>query len=293
MASRGSGDEVMIAPEIVLLGGPDSGKTHYAGQLYGRLQRRPGRLKLRAGEATPGDLTALEEVLACLESGRAAQHTPVSTWTEVRLPLTDDRGHAMDLSWPDYGGESVRAVLTDRVIPTPWRARITAAQGWIVLIRLKSEVVYPDKLEQLLQQADAKPASNIARATTWDANARWVELLQMLLHVAEVDTVQRVRRPRLAVLLSCYDELDAGSQDPGEVLRQRLPLVSAFLASTWSAGQMTVWGLSALGRPLVKDTSDADFTQDGPEHQGWIMPPGGGLSDPDLSRPLAWLLGSA
>jgi hypothetical protein len=293
MASRGSEDEVMIAPEIVLLGGPDSGKTHYAGQLYGRLQRRPGRLRLRAGEATPADLTALEEVLACLESGRAAQHTPVSTWSEVRLPLTDNRGRAMDLSWPDYGGESLRAVLTDRVIPTPWRARITVAQGWIVLIRLKSEVVYLDKLEQLLQQADAKPASNTARATAWDANARWVELLQLLLHVAGVDTVRPVRRPRLAVLLSCYDELDAGSQDPGEVLRQRLPLVSAFLASTWSAGQMTVWGLSALGRPLAKDTSDADFTQDGPEHQGWIMPPGGGASDPDLSRPLAWLLGSA
>jgi len=282
----------MTAPEIVLLGGPDSGKTHYAGQLYGRLQRRPGQLRLRPGEATPGDLTALQEVLGCLEGGRAAQHTPVSTWTEVRLPLIDGRERAMDLSWPDYGGEALRAVFTGRVVPTPWLERITAAQGWIVLIRLKSEIVYPDKLEQLLQQANAKLASNAARATAWDANARWVELLQLLLHVAGVDTVRRVRQPRLAVVLSCYDELDAGAQDPAEVLRQRLPLVSAFLASTWRADQMAVWGLSALGRPLAKDASDAEFMQDGPEYQGWIMPPRGGASDPDLSRPLAWLLGS-
>jgi hypothetical protein len=206
--------------------------------------------------------------------------------------LIDDRERAMDLSWPDYGGEALRGVLTGRVVPAPWRARITAAQGWIVLIRLKSEIVYPDGLKELLQQADAKLASNTERVTAWDANARWVELLQLLLHVAGVDTIRRVRRPRLAIVLSCYDELDAGAQDPGEVLRQQLPLVATFLASTWSADQMSIWGLSALGQPLAKDASDAGFMQDGPEHQGWIMPPGGGVCDPDLTRPLAWLLGS-
>ena len=282
----------MTAHEIVLLGGPDSGKTHYAGQLYGRLQRRPGRLRLRPGEATPTDLTALQEVLSCLENGRAAQHTPVSTWTEVQLPLIDNRGRLMDLSWPDYGGEALRDVLADRVVPPSWQARLTAAHGWVMLIRINSEVVFPATLERIPQKADAKPSLNNVRATTWDSNARWVELLQMLLHVARIDTVQRVRRPRLAVLLSCYDELDAGSQDPGEVLRQRLPLVSAFLASTWSAGQMTIWGLSSLGRALVKDASDTDFMQDGPEYQGWIVPPGGGVSNPDLSLPLTWLLGT-
>ncbi|MFV8750202.1 hypothetical protein ACNOYE_06600 [Nannocystaceae bacterium ST9] len=31
----------------MLLGGHDSGKTHYAAQLYGRLRRRPGELRLR------------------------------------------------------------------------------------------------------------------------------------------------------------------------------------------------------------------------------------------------------
>lgn len=281
----------MTARDILVIGGPNSGKTHYAGQLYGRLQRRPARLRLMPGEATPADLTALQEVLDCLEAGRAAQHTPTNTWTEVRLPLIDDRHRRMNLTWPDYGGEALHNVWAERLVPQAWQAKLGAAHGWVLMIRLGSEVVFPTTLEPLLQQATPSPSANPARMTAWDANARWVELLQILLHVARIDTVRRIRQPRMAVLLSCYDELDAGERPPGETLRARLPLVAAFLASLWRADQLTVWGVSSLGRPLVNDKPDTDFMEDGPEHQGWIVPPTGGARDPDLSLPLTWLLG--
>lgn len=49
----------MPTPELMLLGGPNSGKTHYAGQLYGRLRRNPGLLRLRKDQGTPSDISAL------------------------------------------------------------------------------------------------------------------------------------------------------------------------------------------------------------------------------------------
>ena len=73
----------MSAPKVLILGGPAAGKTHYAGQLLGRLRHdRQGTLRLQQGGAD--DLGKFEEVLGCLEEGRAAGHTPGETWTGMK-----------------------------------------------------------------------------------------------------------------------------------------------------------------------------------------------------------------
>lgn len=277
----------MHTPEIVLLGGPNSGKTHYAGQLYGRLKRKPGALELRG---TPADLSALEEVLHCLENGHAAEHTSTGTWTDVLLPLKDSRGKMLDLRWPDYGGEQLQMIFTERQVNETWRSELRQAEGWLLLIRLRKETTYPDALEELTKRA-AGGNGTPARTGDWDANARWVELLQILLHVAGVGTVSRRDQPRLAVLLSCYDEVAVEGRRPSQVLTQHLPLVATFIDSLWEPNAVSVWGLSALGCLLEKDSDDENFINQGPEQQGWIISPEG-QQHSDLSLPLAWLLGA-
>lgn len=277
----------MHTPEIVLLGGPNSGKTHFAGQLYGRLKRNPGLLELRD---TPADLSALEEVLHCLENGHAAEHTSAGTRTEVLLPLKDKRGNELDLRWPDYGGEQLHTIFAERQVTETWRSELRQADGWLLLIRLKKETTYPDALDELTKRSAAGNGVT-ARAGAWDGNARWVELLQILLHVAGVGTVSRREHPRLAVLLSCYDELAVEDMLPAQVLAQYLPLLAAFVDSLWKPDAVSFWGLSALGCHLEKNSDDDNFINQGPEHQGWIISPQG-QRDSDLSRPLAWLLGA-
>lgn len=279
---------IMTSPKLVVLGGSNSGKTHLAGQIYGRVQRRPGHFRLRKEDGTPSDLSALEEVLAALESGHAAGHTPSGSWAEVKLPLLSDSGERVDLHWPDYGGEQLDELFKKRSVPEFWRDRLCGADGWILLIRLKTETVYSDALDRLVQHADTKAIPE-ARAEKWDANARWVELLQILLHVTGQSTANRLSRPRLLVLLSCYDELGATSEAPMSLLEDHLPLLAAFLKSTWSTSNLSVWGLSALGRLLTPDSADDDFINVGPEYQGWVIHPQGGNKDPDLTAPVGWL----
>lgn len=284
----------MAASNILLLGGPNSGKTHYTGQLYGRLRRRPGRLALREHDGTPSDLGPLDEVLKSLENGRAADHTSSKTWVEVQLPLVDQFGQMLDLKWPDYGGEQLLEMEMQRAVSEAWHDRLMQADGWVLLLRLQGEKVYPDALEELIKlsgRIEAKPTPGPrSKQHGWDANARWVELLQILLHVAGHGTVRRLTRPRLAILLSCYDEQQAGSRSPSRVLAERLPLLASYIESSWSPESFSVWGLSALGRLLETSSRDDDFINDGPELQGWVIPPKGGEPDPDLSLPLAWLL---
>lgn len=279
----------MSASEIMLLGGPNSGKTHYAGQLYGRVQRNPGRLRLRK-DGTPSDLGPLQEVLDCLENGRAAQHTPTGTSHAVILPLIAPDGRCIDLRWPDYGGEQLSQIEAQRAVPEAWRSRLVAAGGWIVLIRIGAETVYTDALEKLVGQHDQPNRRLSERAERWDANARWVELLQILLHIAGHGTAHPLRHPRLAVLLSCFDELNIENRSPPEVLAERLPLLAAFIEANWASRAYSVWGLSALGKLLDQHSDDDAFVNEGPEWHGWVAPPDGGEHDADLSRPIAWLL---
>ncbi|MFC5510620.1 hypothetical protein ACFPOU_05735 [Massilia jejuensis] len=280
----------MDKPKMVLLGGPNSGKTHYAGQLYGRLRRRPGRLRLAEG-GTPVDLSPLEDVLASLEEGRAAEHTSASTWAEITLPIVDDTGTEFELNWPDYGGEQLRTAFNERAISELWRTRLKGAQGWILMIRLKTEVTYPGAIERMVERSHTNEQGS-SRATNWDSNAYWTELTQILLHVGGLGTVEQKHLPRLAIMLSCYDEVNAGEVPPATILARYLPLFSTFLHSVWPSDAVSVWGLSSLGRELNRRSHDDAFIDNGPETQGWTVLPAGGPSSQDLTLPLHWLLQS-
>jgi hypothetical protein len=74
--------------------------------------------------------------------------------------------------------------------------------------------------------------------------------------------------------------------------RQKLPLLADFVAANWAPGEVSVWGLSALGRALSKTEPDDDFIDRGPEAHGWVIG-ANGERHPDLRRPLTWLMGRA
>ncbi|MEW6182507.1 MAG: hypothetical protein AB1500_04920 [Bacillota bacterium] len=276
---------------VLVLGGSGTGKTHYAGQLLGRLRYdRQGKLRLRPGGVE--DLSKLEEVLSCLEEGRAAGHTPAETWTGIRYKLETSDGANVLLKWPEYAGERLFAIVEQRLLPVEWRESVSKATGWILFVRPSNLQVYEDLLERPTGVAPEHTQSDerTVEGKGWDDRARYVELLQMLVFAAGRSTFHRIPTPRLAVALSCWDELDRPGT-PEETLAARLPLVDAFIRSTWQDGAWSVWGLSSLGRALSQVEPDVEFAQMGPEYFGYIVPPGSTEHVTDLTAPVAWLLG--
>lgn len=282
----------MEGPDVLVLGGSGAGKTHYAGQLLGRMRHdRSGRLRVRPGGVD--DLSKLEEVLASLEEGRAAGHTPAETWTGIRCELEADNGTAVVLEWPEYAGERLFAIVDRRMMPDEWRESVRGASGWLLFIRPSTLKLYEDLLVRPTDVAPQHSESSTEKVdgAGWDDRARYVELLQMFLFAARRPTNELIEAPRLAVVFSCWDELNGETSTPEELLAARLPLLDAFIRNTWQDGTWSVWGLSSLGRSLRNDEPDEDFRTHGPEKFGYVLPPGETTQDPDLTSPVAWLLG--
>ena len=211
----------MSVADVLVLGGPAAGKTHYAGQLLGRLRNdRQGILRVRAGGED--DLHQFDEVLACLEEGRPAGHTPGATWTGIKCRLQLRDGDDISLNWPDYGGERFMSIVDNRELSADWQASISAARAWLLFIRLSTLKLREDLLTRPpghVSKPYAAGTDNID-GSAWDDRARYVEILQRLLFAANRSTSKPVLAPRLAVMWVF------------PLLKSLLPVVVAFLLPT-------------------------------------------------------------
>lgn len=266
---------------ILLIGESGVGKTHYGAQLLKRLMKGDGELRMN-GAAT--NLEPFEAAMDSLNEGVTAGHTATSTYVDSVWPIMDTKGRRAELVWPDYGGEQIKAMSTTRRFPAAWRDRVIASPAWLFVIRLHQTRAGDDIFSKPLKEL--KGAAGDTRDAQLSDQARLIELLQMLVYVRGAIRPEPLHNPHLCVLLSCWDELDT-EEPPPEILQKRLPLVANFIRSTWA--EPSVFGLSALGRPLKAREPDMDYATQGPEQFGYIVLPDGQRS-PDLTLPIQVLL---
>lgn len=272
---------------LLLIGGSNVGKTHFVAQLYRRLVNPGGRYRM---VTPPADLTLIQAVLERLASGRAGDHTPRGVNEEIQFVVADHQA-AIELTFPDYAGEQVQSLVTDRLVSRRWQDLVATSSEWLLFIRLDTIPPLEDITTRGLAYVDDMKARTQLdqRSTELSVPAFVVELLQMLLHLKGVAVRPLVAAPRLTVVLSCWDRLGlAAGTKPAEELRRRLPLVAAFLEAGWLPTSWRVCGLSALGQDLDTDTPDEEYADAGPENAGFVVLPSGEQT-PDLTHLIRFL----
>lgn len=266
---------------ILLLGESDVGKSHYGGQLLKRLMQEDGLLRMD-GAAT--NLEPFQAVMARLDAGLSADHTATATYHESRWPIIDEEGRKAHLIWPDYGGEQVKNIIDERQLANVWRDRIGQSSAWLLMIRLQKIRADDDIFSRPL--ASLKGISTESRETRLSDQARLIELLQILAYARSTSDRHMVQLPRLAVLLTCWDEMEV-ERKPIDLLRERLPMFGDFVASNWE--DSLVLGLSALGQALDEQEPDEGYITHGSEQFGYVVLEDGTPS-PDLTLPIRKLL---
>ncbi|HFX6376272.1 TPA: hypothetical protein ACIFDR_000079 [Acinetobacter baumannii] len=277
---------------IMVLGKPNSGKTVYSAQLYGRLTR--GVEQQIAIRNTPENLDIFQEALERLAEGNNPQRTTSSQFANVSLPLVIKNEKEVDLTWFDYAGEQLTHIFESRSVNEKWAETLINANGWMVFIRLNDETKYKHKIEDLLTKRDVIKKGKTKQEDTdsVDANIWWIELFQIILHVCNLKRSKRISKPKLAIVLSCYDQISnsTSTTTPKEIFEKELPLLNQFLHSNWEKDRISIWGLSSLGRPLDKRSQNT-FVDNGPENQGWIISPDNPERSADLTSPIVWIYG--
>lgn len=270
-----------IKQSTLVIGESNVGKTHYGAQLLKRLI--VGKCKLRMIGAA-SNLKPFEKAMGSLAEGMATEHTPATTYVESVWPIADDDGHSGSLIWPDYGGEQVLNMIATRKVPGAWRDRVVSATDWVFLIRLHTLRSPDDMFSRPL--AELGQVHQPESSYQFSDQGRLIELLQMLLYIAELDRDNPRKSPSLTVLLTCWDELGV-EERPQTILAEQLPMLSQFIHSNWQ--EPAVFGLSALEKALNQKGHDVDYAVQGPEQFGFVILPDGTRSE-DITLPIQRLL---
>ena len=266
---------------LLLLGLSDVGKTHYGAQVLRRLNAAHGAFELISGDNLKPFRTALDKI----SEGLSAPHTPRGEYTESRWTLRRrSDAHTMDLLWPDYGGEQIRGMIDTKKLPATWRAKLINSCGWLLMVR-PSQVPLP---EDILTRAVSLPSVDDTENTALTPQSKLIELLQMMTYKRQAYLEHYCAPPPLAVLLSCYDELET-DKSPGDYCRDELPMLNEYLQSNWPDNTLRIFAVSPLGQALSAKQPNKVYAASGPETKGFVIDKDGSSTD-DLLAPVAWLL---
>lgn len=283
----------MSKRSIILIGGPDSGKTNYVGRLWPALDAKEGSI---VAAEQPQEIGFVLDTAEHLFQGHFAPRTE----------LADDRrdfevvvrpaggGDETSIIVPDISGELWRNAVLESEITADWMAELRRSDGALLFVRIGSD--------QDVRPLDWVTSRNLLIKLGQDeeyAKLPTQVMLCELVRYLELTMASRPdgTKPRLSLVVSAWDRVDQATFNQGPIayLAMEYPLLAGRLEDC-TALDVQVFGLSIVGGDLKDDAEFRDrFLEAGLDQHGWvaIQDPETGTwnQQPDITLPIAWLIG--
>lgn len=281
-----------MSRSVVLLGGPDSGKTNYVGRVWPALDARQGRLQI---VRQPDDITFVLEVTDHLNSGNFA---PRSEYADARrdfevVVAEADGGDETTIVIPDISGELWLNAVQHSEISSDWIDELRRSDGALLFVRVGSD----QDVRPLDWVSSRKMMAKLGNGD--EPGLATQVMLCELLRFLEVSLVDRPdgSRPRVSIVVSAWDMVDVGTfaNGPKAYLEHEYPLLAGRLDDIERL-DLRVFGLSIVGGDLKADQDCRDAVQEsGLDGRGWVAVQdleGKWERDGDLTLPIAWVIGT-
>ncbi|CNB70268.1 TPA: hypothetical protein RFB65_004276 [Yersinia enterocolitica] len=279
-----------MSRSIILLGGPDSGKTNYIGPLWRALDDKTGALH---AVEQPKDIKFVLEVADHLFQGSFAPRTELSDTRrdfEVLVAAIKD-GPQSRVIMPDISGELWRNAVADNEISTDWMDELKQADAALLFLRVGSD----QDVRPLDWVASRKMLEKIGNEE--DQGIPTQVMLCELIHFLEDSLTEREdgELPRLSVVVAAWDLVDAKQFENGPIayIEREYPLVAGRLADLKTLN-VQVFGLSSVGGDLKHDPVYRQaYLKAGTDGHGWVAMYDGNkwLKNSDITLPVAWAVG--
>lgn len=255
---------------ILIIGKPDSGKTTYLAQLYMRMQKRMGVVKLTK---SPENIKAIEDAVERLSNGTETQSTPPDRNELLILPV-EVENKKFELICPDYGGEQVNFISSMMEFDQTWKNRVDGSDNWMIFVRPAAVVNYYD-LSNAGHEFLVKKRIEGHLSSPLSEQCQLIELLQALLYIKGIGIKSTVIKPKLVVVFTCWDELKLPTAPPA-YFKETLPLLHDFIVSNWEAQSYKILGLSSQEFSLSTPEGKEKFQDEMPESFGYCVDVNGG-----------------
>src|SRR5581483_5361049 len=124
---------------VILVGGPDSGKSNYIFRLWLAISNNEGCM---SANGLPTHLEYLKDGCQSLLKGEFAQHTPHDVYSENVIPFraaTSDGMRTGEVVLPDCHGERWISIFKKREWTREWEDRIAEPCGVLIFVRAASD----------------------------------------------------------------------------------------------------------------------------------------------------------
>ena len=283
----------MSGRSVILIGGPDSGKTNYIGRLWPALDARRGCL---VAASQPPDIGYVLDTAEHLFQGHFAPRSEHNDdRRDFEIVVTPFNGGSQTkIVIPDISGELWRTAVVNSEITEEWMDELRGAHGALLFILVNSD--------QDVRPLDWVTSRNLLAKIGQDADRNKLPtqvMLCELIRYLELTLSDRPDggRPRLSVIVSGWDRVDDATCKAGPMvyLAKEYPLVAGRLSDITHM-DVRSFGLSVVGGDLKHDNAYRNaFLDKAFDEQGWVVAYGEETShwykDPDITLPVAWVVG--
>lgn len=279
---------------IMLVGGPDSGKTNYLARLWEAI--RAGNGALFAPRA-PTDIKYVEGALAHLLQGAFAPRSdktleaasqsfsiPVVLASNISMP-------PVNVMVPDVSGELWKRAVETYELPANWMEDLQSSSGALLFVRVGSD--------QNVEPLDWVNSAKFLRMTMMEGEAgeersipTQVALCEMLRFLDYgLKKPENGRKRRVAMLVTAWDRLDSQLAQAGPLnyLQTEYPLFAGYLADV-DGLEIKVFGTSVVGGDFIEPEFKKDFLGRELNSTGYVLhsTAHGIQRSDDLTLPVAW-----